>query len=358
MGLFGKRGLGIDLRKPLSAVWMLLALLVVGSVGGLCFCSKKRWTPYAYEGFTGRNAAGESLRYMSQADRIADMKGGVISSDFYNQYNTLSDVLDGGGEVDMDSIYYLLKARKDMENYYEGSEVDRIDRIRQKITRGEYVSQDDLDEVRNSRGRSTSRHWDRERTNHYLDEYSIEDYDRRNSRVFGGPMGDELVSRSHSNTSRRLQPSRDEMRRGATLDNVFSDSFNKVQWPLDSPNMNHSFGPPADPASGYSTLETRDQKPTYDVPSPIDPYALDGISRSQIPPGEEDKYILKSKIVPPVCPACPAICPKEKGECPPCPPCERCPDPNVECKKVTKYTTKGALEGPVPILNDFSQFGM
>lgn len=354
MGLLGKA----RLQKPMTVMWMLLALLVIGSVGGLCFCSKKRWTPYGYEGFTGQNAAGESLRYMSQADRIADMKGGVISADFYDQYRTLSDVLDGGGEVDMDSIYYLLKARHDMENYYEGSEVDRIDQIRQKIARGEYVSQEDLDEVRNSRGRSTSRHWDRERTNRYLDEYSIEDYDRRHSRVFGGPLGgDRTALRSGLETARRLQPSREEMRRGATLDSVFADSFNKVQWPLDSPNLKHSFGPPAEQI-GYSTLETRDQKPTYDIPSPVDPYALDGISRSQIPPGEEDKYILKSKIVPPVCPACPAVCPKEKGECPPCPPCERCPDANVECKKVTKYTTKGALDSPVPILNDFSQFGM
>ena len=33
----------------------------------------------------------------------------------------------------------------------------------------------------------------------------------------------------------------------------------------------------------------------------------DGIPASQIPPGTEDLYILKSKVVPPVCPVCPSI---------------------------------------------------
>ena len=45
------------------------------------------------------------------------------------------------------------------------------------------------------------------------------------------------------------------------------------------------------------------------------------------------KYILKSKIIPPVCPKCPQCpnlvnkCEKEKAECPPCKPCGRCPKP-------------------------------
>ena len=49
-----------------------------------------------------------------------------------------------------------------------------------------------------------------------------------------------------------------------------------------------------------------------------------GIPGSQIPPGDEDLYILKSQVVPPVCPACPsnASCPRPK----PPPPCPRVPD--------------------------------
>ena len=46
-------------------------------------------------------------------------------------------------------------------------------------------------------------------------------------------------------------------------------------------------------------------------------YNPNGISRSQIPEGNEDLYILKSQVVPPVCPVCPPImsCPKEKEKC-------------------------------------------
>ena len=85
-----------------------------------------------------------------------------------------------------------------------------------------------------------------------------------------------------------------------------------------------------------------------------------GIPKSQIPSGNEDLYILKSEIVPPVCPACPAssACPRQE-KCPPCPACARCPEPSFECKKVPNYNASannGLL--PVPILNDFSSFGM
>jgi len=62
-----------------------------------------------------------------------------------------------------------------------------------------------------------------------------------------------------------------------------------------------------------------------------------GIAKSQIPPGYEDLYVLKSAIVPPVCPAAPTI-PREK-KCPPCPPCARCPEPSFECKKVPNYNS-------------------
>ena len=84
-----------------------------------------------------------------------------------------------------------------------------------------------------------------------------------------------------------------------------------------------------------------------------------GIPASQIPPGQEDLYILKSEIVPPVCPACPSstACPKEE-KCPPCPACARCPEPSFECKKVPNYNAINEDYLPQPILNSFSQFGM
>ena len=49
-----------------------------------------------------------------------------------------------------------------------------------------------------------------------------------------------------------------------------------------------------------------------------------GIPYSQIPTGNEDLYILKSEVIPPVCPMCPSIsaCPSKEPP-PPCPPCSR-----------------------------------
>ena len=84
-----------------------------------------------------------------------------------------------------------------------------------------------------------------------------------------------------------------------------------------------------------------------------------GIPASQIPPGQEDLYILKSEIVPPVCPACPsaASCPRQEP-CPPCPACARCPEPSFECKKVPNYNAIDNDYLPQPVLNDFSTFGM
>ena len=70
------------------------------------------------------------------------------------------------------------------------------------------------------------------------------------------------------------------------------------------------------------------------------------------------KYILKSEVVPPVCPKCPdsRTCPRQKP-CPPCAPCARCPEPAFECKKVPNYraaTVNNVL--PLPRLNSFSAF--
>ena len=79
----------------------------------------------------------------------------------------------------------------------------------------------------------------------------------------------------------------------------------------------------------------------------------DGLPRSRIPPGQEDLYILKSEIVPPVCPACPSLkcnnSSNDASKCQPCPPCARCPEPSFECKKVPNYNSKGIMDQlPIP----------
>lgn len=97
------------------------------------------------------------------------------------------------------------------------------------------------------------------------------------------------------------------------------------------------------------------------------------------------KYILKSKIVPPICPKCPDlvnVCEPKKVKCPPCRPCGRCRpherryrdyddepismlpipfglkrghnsrhDTRVNYKKMVKNEGK-----PMPWLNSFSEF--
>lgn len=103
-----------------------------------------------------------------------------------------------------------------------------------------------------------------------------------------------------------------------------------------------------------------------------------GIPKYMIPPGNEDLYILKSEIVPPVCPACPPqiINSGDKNPPPPCPPCARCPEPKFDCKKVPNYGSGNlganyyggggqfgsmpSVSGnflPQPALNDYTTFG-
>ena len=84
-----------------------------------------------------------------------------------------------------------------------------------------------------------------------------------------------------------------------------------------------------------------------------------GIPKSEIPEGMEDLYILKSQIVPPVCPKCPdvSVCEK-KSKCPPCPPCGRCPQPAFTCKKVPDYSSdffddgRGQVDPEMDPMND------
>lgn len=121
---------------------------------------------------------------------------------------------------------------------------------------------------------------------------------------------------------------------------------------------------------GSSAMETT---------APVSSALPKGIPFNEIPAGDEDLYIKKSEVVPPVCPACPAVAelPREKP-CPPCPACARCPEPAFECKKVPNYTSgsnrgingsdifsrggngSGGVDSflPRPVLTDFSSFGM
>tara|TARA_B110000037_G_C17094224_1_gene495292 strand:+ start:162 stop:545 length:384 start_codon:yes stop_codon:yes gene_type:complete len=77
-----------------------------------------------------------------------------------------------------------------------------------------------------------------------------------------------------------------------------------------------------------------------------------GMRRRDIKSGDEDLYVLKSSIVPPVCPKCPqrSACPRQKP-CPPCAPCARCPEPAFTCKKVPNYNSTNNQYLPLPWLS-------
>jgi len=129
----------------------------------------------------------------------------------------------------------------------------------------------------------------------------------------------------------------------------YGGSAGSVQGPYGN-TAYYAEGPNGDSISGINSNQNTDY---YDSLPP-------GIPRSQIPPGKEDLYILKSEIVPPVCPVCPvstAVTPRQE-QCPPCPACARCPEPSFECKKVPNYNAINNEYLPAPVLNDFSQFGM
>ena len=102
-------------------------------------------------------------------------------------------------------------------------------------------------------------------------------------------------------------------------------------------------------------------------------------AQGNVPPGDEDLYMLKTGMVPPSNPPGAAASangnasangeynnpsPSQCNSCkpapvPPCPPCERCPEPDFDCKRVPKYNkADGNRYLPRPILADFSQFGM
>ena len=111
--------------------------------------------------------------------------------------------------------------------------------------------------------------------------------------------------------------------------------------------------------NGASTVGTSN---TYDSSAYYNSLPT-GIPASQIPSGQEDLYILKSQVVPPVCPKCPdpilgSSSSFDSSKCPACPPCARCPEPAFDCKKVPNYNAFNPDYMPVPVLSDFSSFGM
>jgi hypothetical protein len=155
---------------------------------------------------------------------------------------------------------------------------------------------------------------------------------------------------------------------GITATVIYSDSGQQIIRVKDAGGMNTvytqngvPFNPNDSPTSGgqgqpYTSVPSSDYSTSYNYSGSLPT----GIPASQIPEGQEDMYILKSEVVPPVCPACPSYSPTDTGQkqCQPCPSCARCPEPAFDCKKVPNYNSVNNSYLPVPALADFSTFGM
>lgn len=93
---------------------------------------------------------------------------------------------------------------------------------------------------------------------------------------------------------------------------------------------------------GYPTLSLGEQTSSVGEEKAPDENSKSGTNMND--------YILKSQIVPPVCPACPPPCDRTEG-CPPCPPCARCPAMPFRCERVPVYSEMNPGSLPQPLVN-------
>jgi hypothetical protein len=201
-----------------------------------------------------------------------------------------------------------------------------------------------------------------------------------------GPDPSLALSGNDNGESASTAPQKQQQQQQQQLDN-FSPLFDTIL-PSNSNNDKETFEP-------YAPLREK-------LSNKSD--SSKGITKDQIPPGQEHLYVLKSQVVPPVCPTNPGFNNRnqESGDynndddddgedsnleleqedssglsnglgaafrgtggsknkkCPPCPACARCPEPSFECKKVPNYSvnSNGSMSVPRPVLADFTQFGM
>ena len=189
--------------------------------------------------------------------------------------------------------------------------------------------------------------------------------------TYYGPNGGsaKMITDSNGNKAVEITTS-DGSKIVYTGDNVYTgnnsqdDTINQYDSDYNTTGTDVSASTYYGPYGGQTTTVTGPSGNTY---SSYDSSAYynsqsNGITRAQIPSGDEDLYILKSQIVPPVCPKCSPVvkCSDnfDATKCAPCKPCGRCELPPFECKKVPTYNAFNPDIMPVPVLTDFSGFGM
>lgn len=119
-----------------------------------------------------------------------------------------------------------------------------------------------------------------------------------------------------------------------------------------------STGTPPPPQSNYYAYNQPISSTGATVPPPPPP--SEGIPRNMIPPGQEDLYILKSTIIPPICPACPPVintCPQSSSSSSSATWGWDSPAQQQQSDWSTKYSAANT-KLPTPVLNSFATFGM
>ena len=131
--------------------------------------------------------------------------------------------------------------------------------------------------------------------------------------TYTGPAGDTVHTYSNSST-------------GNTA--VVGPNGNVVT--VDSSDNYNGYDSSSVSSTSYNGLYGSATKYTGPQGNSVTTVSGNGVPASQIPPGDEDLYILKSQVVPPVCPACPsnASCPRPEPP-PPCPLVQDAPNPHL-----------------------------
>ena len=202
-----------------------------------------------------------------------------------------------------------------------------------------------------------------------MDNYNSQDDTLNNSYdvdQYYGPNGGQAttVTGPQGNTAGAVTTANGNTYTGTNYNSNSNSNFNKNQYY--GPNGSQATtvtGPQGNTAGVATTANGNTYAGTNYDSSAYYNSLPPGVPKSQIPDGQEDLYILKSEVIPPVCPVCPqpiVQCPNnyDASKVPPCPPCARCPEAAFDCKKVPNYNAFNPDYMPVPVLNDFSSFGM
>jgi len=166
-----------------------------------------------------------------------------------------------------------------------------------------------------------------------------------------GDIGTFTQTDSSNDNSSNDNSSNDNSSYPSFYPNQASYSSNYYQSLYSNPSSMYS-NSSSNSSSNYPFKKNSNFDNEYDYSSSLPP----AIPASQIPAGQEDLYILKSVIVPPVCPAPVNSCNQKTDTCAPCPPCGRCPEPKFECKKVPSYSPDNP-DLPQPLITPYSTYG-